>query len=449
MRYLQTKYLGRFFLGCVLCLFVRGGLFADTELSLDEAVGLALSRNLGLQRSRIDTQTLKRAKDARWNVLVPGIEASAALNRVNEKPPAAQGGPSPYTAAGSVALRLSLSPATFTGMKRAVRDYERGLISLENARTLLEMDVRKAFYGLLLLEENIKLTRQNILTAEKRWLQADENYRNGLVPELDSLSAKVSLENLRPTLDEEIIAWQEQLELFKEYLGIEPDENVRITGSIEPALLPDLDTRPFRASALALRPDIQELRRIRDVSILNRDMAKQSALLPSLSLGWAYSPALTDPFSSGRWNSRDNFADSGMFTVSLSLAIDNLFPGSPARVSIAALEDDIQKQESRILEFTRQAGVEIETLGRKIHKSRQTIEALLLNEELAQRTYTLTEEAYRQGSKELLTLENAAGELQSARLHIVREKYTCITLILDLEYALGLRFGTLEGEIKK
>jgi outer membrane protein TolC len=430
-------------LACVLCL-LAGGLFAQTRLSVDQAVELALSRNLGLERGRIDTGTLRRTRDYRGNVLVPGLEAQAALNRANTAPSAMEGGPSPYTAAASLSFGISLSPATFTGMKQAVADYERGLISFENAKVLLELNVRKVFYALLLLEENIKLTRQNILTAEKRRIQAEENYRSGLVPELDALSARVSLENLRPSLDEKLIAYEEQLDLFKMYLGIEPQETVYAEGSIEPKIPPALNPGDLKPSALASRLDIQELKAIRDVSLLNRDAAKQRAFLPSLSLGWTYSPALQDPFSQGRWRYSGNFADSGMLSVSLSLALDNLFPGSAARLSLAAMEDDIKKQETQILELTRQASLEIETLCRKIDKSRKTIEALRLNETLAERTYLLTEEAYRQGSKELLTLENAANELQNARLQIAQEKYTCVTLILDLEYALGLRFGTLE-----
>jgi outer membrane protein TolC len=441
--YLKTKRARGFLLGCALWL-LAGGLFADMRLTVEEAVELALSRNLGLERSRIDAETLRRAKDTRRNALVPGVELSTALNRANETPPAAPGESSPYTAAASVSLRLSLSPATFTGMRQAVSDYERGLISLEKAKILLELNVRKVFYALLLLEENIRLTERNILTAEKRLIQAGENYQSGLVPELDVLSARVSLENLRPALDEKIAAYEEQLGFFKMYLGLEPGQAVRAVGSIEPKMPAEFSVGDIPPSALASRPDIQELKKIRDVSLLNRDAAKQKALLPSLSLGWTYSPALADPFGPGRWNSYGNFSDGGMFTVSLSLAVDNLLPGSAARVSLAAMEDDIRKQESQILELTREAGVEIEILGRKIGKSRKTIEALLLNADLAERTYALTEEAYRQGSRELLALENAANELQNARLQIAQEKYTYITLILDLEYALGLRFGALE-----
>jgi outer membrane protein TolC len=321
-------------------------------LSVEEAVEIALTRNLSLERSRIDAQALGRTKDSRWNVLVPRIETSAALTRANETQPMLNGGDSRYSASGSAGLRLSLSPADFTGMKQAVSDYERGLVSLENAKALLELNVRKVFYNLLLLEENIKLTQQNIATAEKRWAQAETNYRNGLVPELDSLSAKVSLENLRPSLDEKIVLLQEQLGIFKMYLGIDPASAIRLTGSIEPKIQAALNAEGLPPSASRL--DIQELIRTKAVTVLARDAARQRAFLPELSLGWAYAPALADPLVSERWR-RDNFQDGGVFSISLSLAIDNFLPGSPARNTIAALEDSIKKQESQILELSRQA----------------------------------------------------------------------------------------------
>jgi outer membrane protein TolC len=447
---MKKNYLWRHLvLGCLLFAITPGAASAEgtvRELSVEQAVELAVNRNLSLERSRIDTRTLERAKDLRWNVLVPGIEASASLARENEAMTMPDGSAFRYSAAGSAGLRLSLSPANFTEMKQAVSNYERGLVSFENAKVLLELNVRKIFYGLLLLEENIKLAEQNIATAEKRFAQAQTGYKNGLVPELDALSAKVSLENLRPSLDEKTASLYEQLGVFKMYLGIDPAERVRVTGSIEPRMLAEPDADSLVPGALASRLDIEELKRAKAASVLGRDAAWQRAMLPELSLGWAYSPSLADPFEKSRWKQRDNFQDGGVFSISLSLAIDNLFPGSAARAGIAALDDSIKKQESRILELSRQAAVEIETLGKKIETSRKIIAALLLNAELAEKAYALTEDAYQQGSRELLALENAGDELQNARLQIVREKYNYITLIWDLEYALGLRFGTLKQE---
>jgi outer membrane protein TolC len=438
----ESRRARQFAVVCILLwvFAVSGAARADTTLTVDQAVEMALSRNLSLERAGIDAAALKRVKDTRWNVLVPGIETSVSLNRANESPSPLDSGYR-YTAAGSAGLRLTLSPADFTGMKQAVTDYERGLISFENARTLLELSVRKVFYGLLLVRENRDLVRQNILTAEKRMLQAEANYKNGLVPELDALSARVSLENLRPSLDQETAVFEEQLGLLKMYLGIDPAENVFVEGSITPNLSADFSA----VSASPSRLDIQELIRIKTVTILARDAARQRAFLPQLSLGWAYSPALANPFPQERWK-KDNLQDGGIFTVALSLSLDNLLPGSAARNSIAAFDEAIQKQESQILELSRQTVTETETLKKKIEISRKTIAALELNTQLAEKTYALTEEAYRQGTRELLVLENAGNELQNARLKTAQEKYNFITLILDLEYTLGEKPGTLYRE---
>jgi outer membrane protein TolC len=455
------------FLFGIFFVFLAGAVFGENDLTIDQAVDLALRRNLGLDRALIDASAKKRTRDNMWNVLVPDVEAAVTLSRSNDAgtasgllPSAANPvsggvydevvyyskGLSPYNLAGSLSFRLDLSPATFTGMKLAVSEYEKGLVSLENTKAVLELNVRKAFFGLLLLEENINLLEQNIKTAEKRYSQAAVNYKNGLVPEVDMLSAKVSLENMRPSLDEQIIYYEEQLGNFKLFLGLDPAVKIGISGSVEPQIdAPDLD-KPASAG-LTSRLDIQELFKTRDSTVLSKKAAREQNLLPKLSLSWTYSPYLADPFASSGWKSLDNIRDTGVFAVSVSVPIDNLLPNSSARENIALLGDSLKKQESQILESTRKAVIEAETISRKLEKSRKAIDALQLNAALAQRTYELTEEAYLQGAKELLTLENAANELQSAKIKIVQEKYNYITLILDLEYALGVKFGTVEKKL--
>jgi outer membrane protein TolC len=64
--------------------------------------------------------------------------------------------------------------------------------------------------------------------------------------------------------------------------------------------------------------------------------------------------------------------------------------------------------------------------------------------ELAQRAYSLAEEAYRSGAKDLLDVQNAELELRKARNEVLKEKFNYLTGLLDLEYALGLPFGTFE-----
>jgi hypothetical protein len=53
------------------------------------------------------------------------------------------------------------------------------------------------------------------------------------------------------------------------------------------------------------------------------------------------------------------------------------------------------------------------------------------------------EDAYRRGTKDLLTLQNSGDSLDEAKVTMMKESYTLLAAVLDLEYAVGVPFGTL------
>jgi len=55
----------------------------------------------------------------------------------------------------------------------------------------------------------------------------------------------------------------------------------------------------------------------------------------------------------------------------------------------------------------------------------------------------MTLNAYNHGSKDLLTLQNSADSLLSAKINLMQQKYTLISAVLDLENTLGIPFGSL------
>ena len=64
---------------------------------------------------------------------------------------------------------------------------------------------------------------------------------------------------------------------------------------------------------------------------------------------------------------------------------------------------------------------------------------------LAARTLQLSETAYRNGLKTYLEVQNDELALRQARLGILQQNYNYLMGLLDLEYAIGVPFGTLSG----
>ena len=64
---------------------------------------------------------------------------------------------------------------------------------------------------------------------------------------------------------------------------------------------------------------------------------------------------------------------------------------------------------------------------------------------LAARTLQLSETAYRNGLKTYLEVQNDELALRQARLGVLQQNYNYLMSLLDLEYAIGVPFGTLSG----
>ncbi|MFW5844116.1 MAG: TolC family protein, partial [Spirochaetota bacterium] len=125
-------------------------------LTEEGAVDRALEYNLGLAANRQELAGSRRRAETAWNVLVPEVTASAGLQRTNEAtavlPP---GEEYRLTAVGGVEGRLALSLAAIEGIRTAEMEYRTGAAGYRESAAAVEQEIRKSFYNLILLEEQL------------------------------------------------------------------------------------------------------------------------------------------------------------------------------------------------------------------------------------------------------------------------------------------------------
>ena len=413
--------------GAVLCT----SLGAETVLTVDEAAALALKHNLSLERTRIETQGKKRDAANAWNSLVPSLSAGASYGRGTSLTGDLAPGREEWTPGISLSAALSLSPSIVNDIRAAKNNYASGLLSYETAKQELELQTRKAFYQILLLQGNVDLADRNIVSARERHEEAAARARAGQTARLDELSAKVELENLKPAKRNAETQLRNALESFAQILGMDPGETIRLDGSLE--------TAPFDGdiSAAAGKQESYGTAALREALAAAEAQRKglwYQAYLPSLRLSWNGNPV----YANGAW------ADSaGAFSISLGIQIENFFPGSTAKNQIAALDDSLALSRSRIAEALQNQEMQIQQSMRAMEQSMESMEALVLNADLARETYAMWEESYRQGSADLQRLRSAADSLSEAEHRMQQEQYNVLTAALDLEKALNVPFGTL------
>jgi outer membrane protein TolC len=419
-----------FGVGIALCASLHS-LGAETVLTVEDAAALALQHNLSLERTQIETQGKRREAANGWNNLVPSLSAGVSYGRGTSLTGDLATGREAWTPGISLSASINLSPAIAADIRALKNNYAAGLFSYEEAKQELELQTRKAFYKILLLQGNVDLADRNILSAQARHEEAAAKAQVGQAARLDELSAKVELENLKPAKRSAETQLCNALESFAQVLGMDPDETIRLDGSLEMAPLSGgLDAVAEKQESYgtaALRETLAALEAQRK-SLWNQ------AYIPGLRLSWTGNPV----YANNAWTD-----SAGSLSISVGIQIENFFPGSKAKNQIAALDDNLALSRSRIAEALQNQDIQIRQNMRAMEQSIETIEALALNVNLARETYAMWEESYRKGSADLQQLRNAADSLSEVENRMHQEQYNLLTATLDLEKALNVPFGTL------
>jgi len=428
---------------------------APMRLSPDEAVDRALRNNLGLESARVSTGTARRAAGLAWNQFVPTIDLGASLLRLNSAPPGMTlplpppagpiviDGGSQWMIAGSLSATLNLNFAIFEDMRRARMEHELGLISYGKARAQIERDVRKAYHNMLLLQENVGLLSGSLENADRQVQIAQANFNAGLAPELTLLQAQVARENLRPVIDQAEGGLRLSMMQFAMFLGLPHDtefELVPVAAGISPI---PLDTAGLISRAAAGRPDVMELSQ--NIRIMNsiRQSSRQRLFSPTISLGWNADPTFRGPWWDGisdfdNWNQQ-----SGALRVTLGFRLNGLLPFGVERQGVQALEDQIRIANIGLAQMIRGTEIEIHNLVLMLERIQISMEVLEQTVALAERSFQLTEQAYRAGLIDLLQVQNAEQSLRQALVQLHEQQFNYLNGLIDLEYALGVPFGTL------
>jgi outer membrane protein TolC len=399
---------------------------SQSALTVDEAVRIALDNNLGLRRSTLETAGKKRASDRSWNSLLPSLSASAGISH----PSSITGPVSPerneWTPGISLSASFSVSTAVIENIKKARADYEAGLLSREMAGQELELQVRKLFYQILLLQANKELVSQSLESARARYEESAALARAGQASRLDERSARVDLENQRPQLRNAETLYANALDSFKAVLGIEQETELRLQGNLEydGTVVAGESSGDDSLEAAVLRQGIKALE-------AQRKAAWHEAYIPGLRFSWNANPL----YDNEAWN--DN---AGSFSITLGINIDSFLPWSAAKTQMDALDDSIQSSQLQLAESLRNREDRIRQYERTIHQSRETIEVLALNVELAESTYEMYGEAYRQGAADYQSLRNAGDSLLQAKYQVQQEYYNFIAAVLDLDKELNRAF---------
>lgn len=410
---------------------------SDFVLTEAKAVELAVSQNLTIAAGRVQLGAKRLASKKAWGSFVPGLSLSAGLSRSNQEIGLPSPG-TPYHLTGSaqVGASLSLSAATFQSIETTRLDFEAGRIGFEEASDAVTLQVRKAFYQLILLERQLRVTEASIATAEQTLEQIRTDYANGRVQQLTVRQAELSLQTARLTLERQKVQRENALASFKQLIGVDPAAEITLDGTIE--------IRPISSGEVAASAHVEERADVRYAAaqIVLQESKNRAAYLsmvsPTLTLSASVAPSFPDPFNFNNppgagWNDRGS--------LSLSLSSSSLLaflPFVPQRVNLDVLTKSLDALKIQKQGIAQAARTEIGSLIRSLEASTAAISSLRGSVGLAQESYDLTKEAYGLGTADFLTLKSAEDDLLRAQYDLLSEEYNYLSTVISLEQATGL-----------
>ena len=404
------------------------GVLSAKELTVDRAVKYALENNISVQKDKITLDALKREKNHSWN----GVSPSASVSANMLFPAAGDARQYDYNFSIQGSLNFSLSPSIYSSIKSASLNYENGLLTYDEALRSIELKVRSAFYHLLYELEYIELQRRNLETARQQYEQNSRKYKSGQLSELDMLSSQVKYERLKPTLESAEITFANDSASFKQMLGIDQSTEVVLSGSLADARsFGDISVEVDAEDTPVVRAGKNSVK-IARAALLARRFA---AWGPTVSAGWTYGKSKT--------NIAKDFSTTNALSIGVSIPLDGYLPWSKGADSVASAADNVKTAELTLENSRTTVAVQIDNYVKQIRQIQSQIASLQANVDLAKKSYDMTKDAYNHGSRDLLSLQTASDSLLNARTDLAQQEYTLITKIINLEYTLGVPFGSL------
>ncbi|MFC5624038.1 TolC family protein [Algoriphagus winogradskyi] len=300
---------------------------------------------------------------------------------------------------------------------------------IENAKINTVVDVSKAFYSILLSEEQIKILDQNLDRLEKQYTDAYSRFEAGLVDKTDYQRASIALTNVKSDRNRVANSFEAKYDYLKQLMGYPDSLDFVIEFDVQGAAgkIGEDTADPL---VLENRIEYQLLQTQQTLNEIQTSYEKWN-YLPELSAYYRYN-----------WNYfNNNFSDLyraafPISSVGVNLAIP-IFQGGKRVHKVKAAELQVDRGKIEIENLSNQIQTEYSTALADYNSSVYEWQLIRENMEMAENVYDIIKLQYDEGIKAYVELVVAETDLQTAQINHINAFYQVLEDKLDLERALG------------
>ncbi|MGC8774010.1 MAG: TolC family protein [Chlorobaculum sp.] len=283
----------------------------------------------------------------------------------------------------------------------------------------IDLNVKKAFYGLILAKKNLDATEQSIRIMQGYSSEAARGYAAGLVTKSDKLSTEVRLAELRDQKLQIQDAIKNAQDALRTMLALGPDDTVQPVGDLNVDV--KLPASAAKASADG-RSDLRALEAFQEVTGYQHDMAR-AQYLPRVNA-----------FAQQNWHDNSFLGTEGSsWTIGLNVQW-NIFDGMATKGKVQEAKAQALEAQYNYQAAKEQSDMEIAVARRALVTSRERIAVTQKSLEAAKVSFDFIGEQFRTGMAmtfELLMREQA---WTWAKMRLNQAKYDYCIAKSELEY---------------
>lgn len=402
----------------------------STPFTLEHCIELATRRSIPLANALRDEEAARAKIKQTKAQIYPQVSVEARYTRLDEEPlsfgdPTAQTEQDLYnvTAAGSQLLYAGGSVKAAIDAAQNFEDIS--ILNMERTERELVRQVKKSFYELLYLQENLNVARASLEQLEDFVKDAGAKYKQGTISEFDYLSAQVRLANERPNYINATNKLNLARQAFVNLLYLD-SESVHISGELS-CTNQIVCLEQLTEHGVENRPEIRTLEaqiRLRQADV----RVSKGNYMPDIYAYANYSGDSPNPDTmSGsdwewEWNAglqaRWSFLDGGL-----------------RRAEILEKKMSLLSTKAKIEDLKRQIRLEIKNAYLELEHAKQIVESGKENVSLAQRALEIANVSFHEGMATYLDVTEANVALKQARQTLLLAQLQYQQALADLEYA--------------
>ena len=436
-------------LAVLLLLFGNSMAQAQSSFTLKEAVDYALQNNVKAKNAQLDVRIAKMKVREITTIGFPKISASYGVNNnyIIQRPIIPDGGIFGGTPGQPFALEfqpqyggnasLNLNQLLFDGSYivglQAAQTY-RDLAARSNEMTQVEVaeNVKKAYYGVLVMKERKELLNTSLLLLDSTLAEMKSMYANGFIEKIDVDRLQVQRNNFAVERDKINRFDEITLLLLKFQMGYPLDQPLVLIDKLREVAFDDNILEQTGVNPMD-RPEMR---------LLQTQKAATKLELKNIQAG--YLPSIGIQASRGALAGANNFDQvldpNGSWFAYGAVGIGvnwNIFDSFTKRYQAQQKRIEMEKVDNTIFDFNKAVMLQSSQASIMLRNSYETMKVQEQNLELSTDVLRVSRIKYQEGVGSNLEVINAEAGFREAQANYYNAVYDLLIAKVELEKAKG------------